>query len=428
MAYEAAPLPGNIETIKNDQCYFGKISRSLAEDFLNERGKIDGTFLVREGGDGLRLSVLETRRGLRTVGHYKITQKSNKTYYIDPKQPFPTVAGLIGFYKNMSNSAALKLTHACLQIDDVTMEDVGSAVTRSMLSDIKKIKREAVSMTTQLMNGKFSNVWKGKLTTLDDYVVIKTQTDNEASQRYIAEEAYALNVLRHKNVIRSLGVVPTKPVCVILEYEDNGDLLDYLLRSDTYEMPAQQRIRLALEISSALHHISRMNCVHRNVRASNVLLDKYLSCKLTGFGFAARMNQQGVYFGKPGDKPFPNCAIRWMALEGATAHQFSTSSDVWSFGGLLIELFSNGEAPFSEELTPHILDKVKRGLRSPRPLGMSDALYSLTMRCWYPDPNTRPTFTMIQEILTEYTDSPKAPLSPQLLKEFSNFKTSSMKV
>ena len=47
------------------------------------------------------------------------------------------------------------------------------------------------------------------------------------------------------------------------------------------------------------------------------------------------------------DKPFQPNSIRWRALESFESKIFSTASDVWEFACLMIELFTDGEAPFS---------------------------------------------------------------------------------
>ncbi|CAK8693161.1 unnamed protein product [Clavelina lepadiformis] len=376
------------ETVMTNQFYFGDISREEAEMYLKNRGKCDGTFLVRGGPGMYKLSVISSLGGESRFFHYIIQENSDKTYNIGPECFFSSVVQLIDHYRDDFTDIQQKLTVSCPRMDYEVTEDFVT---------MAPIVRDVV-IQSKLKEGKFHQIWKGTMTSQMTEIVIKSNVGKHISGRSLLEEASIIDMLRHDNIVKLIDVVTTYPVCVTLEYEDNGDLLDYLLRSDTYEMPAQQRIRLALEVALGMEIIASKSVVHRSICASNILLGRELSAKISGFGFAKLLDKRGCYQPVEGDKIIPQIMIRWMALEAASEQRFSTSSDVWSFACLLVELFTDGESPFSHVLVPQVLPRLKAGGRPKLPRDLPEGLCLLASKCWQADPTTRPNFTTIQEV------------------------------
>ncbi|CAK8693162.1 unnamed protein product [Clavelina lepadiformis] len=436
----------NEKNLVNFRFYFGDISREEAEMYLKNRGKCDGTFLVRGGPGMYKLSVISSLGGESRFFHYIIQENSDKTYNIGPECFFSSVVQLIDHYRDDFTDIQQKLTVSCPRMDYEVTEDFVT---------MAPIVRDVV-IQSKLKEGKFHQIWKGTMTSQMTEIVIKSNVGKHISGRSLLEEASIIDMLRHDNIVKLIDVVTTYPVCVTLEYEDNGDLLDYLLRSDTYEMPAQQRIRLALEVALGMEIIASKSVVHRSICASNILLGRELSAKISGFGFAKLLDKRGCYQPVEGDKIIPQIMIRWMALEAASEQRFSTSSDVWSFACLLVELFTDGESPFSRKkkqtkvflnnmnlsffisfligchsshdrqmsfdsfddflskllygstrsrklffadvLVPQVLPRLKAGGRPKLPRDLPEGLCLLASKCWQADPTTRPNFTTIQEV------------------------------
>lgn len=87
-----------------------------------------------------------------------------------------------------------------------------------------------------------------------------------------------------------------------------------------------------------------MNYIHRDLRAANILVGEYLTCKIADFGLA-RLIEDNEYNPQQGTK-FP---IKWTAPEAALFGRFTIKSDVWSFGILLTELITKGRVPYPGE-------------------------------------------------------------------------------
>ena len=69
--------------------------------------------------------------------------------------------------------------------------------------------------------------------------------------------------------------------------------------------------------------------------------------------------------------------IRWMAVESLTKMKFSTKSDVWSFGVVCFEVFSNGAKPYGAMNLVVVQTEVEAGLRLDKPPACPDDVYAL---------------------------------------------------
>lgn len=101
-------------------------------------------------------------------------------------------------------------------------------------------------------------------------------------------------------------------------------------------------LNCCVDVLQGLHYLSSRRIVHRDVSARNVLLDGNEVCKLAHFGRAVA--SAGV--GKDDAKSSEELPIRHAAVEVLESGQFSTASDVWSFGCLVWEVFAAGVDPY----------------------------------------------------------------------------------
>lgn len=93
--------------------------------------------------------------------------------------------------------------------------------------------------------------------------------------------------------------------------------------------------------------------------------------------------------------------VRWTAPEAMLAGgKFTTASDVWSFGVLMVEMISDGEKPYNEiKANGAVMDFTVRGGRHPRPTGCSDVIYSMMIECWAADARQRPSFATLADAM-----------------------------
>ncbi|WAR10302.1 FGFR3-like protein [Mya arenaria] len=94
--------------------------------------------------------------------------------------------------------------------------------------------------------------------------------------------------------------------------------------------------------------------------------------------------------------------IKWMAPECLkTTKGASEKSDAWSYGVVLWEIFSLGDAPYENMRGKEIPKKLKSGYRLPKPEKSDDKWYGVMTRCWEANPDQRPTFKTIRGELDE---------------------------
>ena len=193
------------------------------------------------------------------------------------------------------------------------------------------------------------------------------------------------------------GVCSTEdPLYIVTEYFSKGSLLDYLRTKDGQQQPLDVLIDMATNIASGMAYIESRGYVHRDLAARNVLVNKFLICKVADFGLAGLIEDTG-YTAKKG-MPF---AIRWTAPEAINSSQFTSQSDVWSFGIVLTELITYGKTPYLGMSNNEVVSFVEEGKRMSFP-NCREELYEIMSQCWRKDPMKRPTFEYLKDIIPTF--------------------------
>ncbi|XP_068691325.1 proto-oncogene tyrosine-protein kinase receptor Ret-like isoform X3 [Montipora foliosa] len=190
---------------------------------------------------------------------------------------------------------------------------------------------------------------------------------------------------------------------VVVEYAQYGDLLGYLRRSrgvqDNYysdpsvkpgsTLTSRQLLKFAWEISDGMHYVSMKKIIHRDLAARNVLVGEDEVCKITDFGMARDVQEDDIYV-RTHEGRLP---IKWTAPEALFGSgAYTTSSDVWSYGVVLYEIFTVGGDPFPGVLMRDIPALLENGYRMSRPKYINSQLYETMTECWENDPSKRPDF------------------------------------
>ncbi|XP_022097194.1 angiopoietin-1 receptor-like isoform X2 [Acanthaster planci] len=211
----------------------------------------------------------------------------------------------------------------------------------------------------------------------------------------------------HPNVVCLLGACLHEGILyVALEFLPNGNLRDYLRKTrpnqqgsadskdDVSPLTSKNLLNFGLDVAKGMEHLSNTGIIHRDLAARNILLSENLTAKVSDFGLS---RGEDVYVQKSSTR----IPVRWLAIESLTRRVYKTKSDVWSFGILLWEIATYGSTPYpgieSKSLAKRLLD----GYRMPKPENCADELYNLMLRCWQEEPNDRPNFGNLVQILEE---------------------------
>ena len=90
-------------------------------------------------------------------------------------------------------------------------------------------------------------------------------------------------------------------------------------------------------------YLEEHSYIHRDLIARYVLISERKVCKIAEFGQTIKANAREEDVHNPQGIKFP---VRWTAPEAALSNQFSSKSDVWSFGVVISEVFTRGALPY----------------------------------------------------------------------------------
>eukprot|EP01114_Cavostelium_apophysatum_P012751 TRINITY_DN2924_c0_g3_i1.p1 TRINITY_DN2924_c0_g3~~TRINITY_DN2924_c0_g3_i1.p1 ORF type:complete len:566 (-),score=119.63 TRINITY_DN2924_c0_g3_i1:62-1759(-) len=220
------------------------------------------------------------------------------------------------------------------------------------------------------------------------YVAIKQLVNNgNITERHMAdfitELQVMLNLKPHPNVVGFIGVCASPTFCLVIEYMEGGSLIEVL--QSNRELPQETLAKIVRGCAAGIQYLHQENCTHRDIAARNILLDKDLTPKISDFGLARMVEgedeKKTVTFVGP---------LRWMAPESINNRKYSKRSDVWSFGILLIEVYTRS-LPFPEMTPLEVATKISHFEMCPEaPSDAPKAIQQLVSECCRFDPNVRP--------------------------------------
>ncbi|CAK7326340.1 unnamed protein product [Dovyalis caffra] len=231
-------------------------------------------------------------------------------------------------------------------------------------------------------------------------VAVKVFSKQEYSDDVILafrQEVLLMKRLRHPHVLLFMGAV-TSPqrLCIVTEFLPRGSLFR-LLQRNTTKLDWRRRVHMALDIARGMIYLHHFNppIIHRDLKSSNLLVDKNWNVKVGDFGLS-RLKHETYLTTKTG-KGTP----QWMAPEVLRNEPSDEKSDVYSYGVILWELATE-KIPWDNLNSMQVVGAV--GFMNQRleiPKDVDPQWASIIESCWHSDPQCRPTF---QELLEKLKD------------------------
>ncbi|XP_059304078.1 cysteine-rich receptor-like protein kinase 44 [Lycium ferocissimum] len=207
--------------------------------------------------------------------------------------------------------------------------------------DLIRAATDNFSEENKLGEGGFGSVYKGTLANGIAIAIKRLSRTSGQGLKEFKNEAVLIARLQHRNLVRLLGCcLEGNEALLIYEFMPNKSLDFFLFGSRENEnLDWRQRLHIIKGIARGilyLHEDSRLRIIHRDLKASNVLLDKDMNPKISDFGMAKMFsgNQREANTNRVVG------TYGYMAPEYAMEGLFSTKSDVFSFGVLVLEIVS----------------------------------------------------------------------------------------
>ncbi|BAB09427.1 receptor protein kinase-like protein [Arabidopsis thaliana] len=272
----------------------------------------------------------------------------------------------------------------------------------------KEIKSATRNFKEVIGRGSFGAVYRGKL----------------PDGKQVAVKVHLLSQIRHQNLVSFEGFCyEPKRQILVYEYLSGGSLADHLYgpRSKRHSLNWVSRLKVAVDAAKGLdylHNGSEPRIIHRDVKSSNILLDKDMNAKVSDFGLSKQFTKA--------DASHITTVVKgtagYLDPEYYSTLQLTEKSDVYSFGVVLLELIC-GREPLSHSGSPdsfnlvlwarpnlqagafEIVDDILKETFDPA--SMKKAA-SIAIRCVGRDASGRPS---IAEVLTKLKEAYSLQLS-----------------
>ncbi|CAD5231565.1 unnamed protein product [Bursaphelenchus xylophilus] len=246
--------------------------------------------------------------------------------------------------------------------------------------------------------------------------------DHLSKQEFLREIGLMKTLGYHERLVNMLAcITDSEPYCLVMEHCSDGDLQHFLKKRCEYMlklenegvevedesvdqemvMTLKQLLMFAVQISYGLEYLSQKGFVHRDVAARNVLVHEKTSAKIGDFGLCRYIYaESSQYKSKGGRLP-----LKWMSPEAIRHYEFTTKSDVWSFGILMFEIITLGGTPYPGVPPEDMLPFLESGKRMERPDNCPETFYSIMTQCWEQSPENRPSFSDVRQLLARQLEN-----------------------
>ncbi|XP_038690287.1 cysteine-rich receptor-like protein kinase 10 [Tripterygium wilfordii] len=331
---------------------------------------------------------------------------------------------VIGYY---ILSRRAKKKYNTTQEDDVEND---MTTVESLQFDFESIEAATrkFSDDNKLGEGGFGEVYKGTLSNGQDIAVKRLSRSSVQGAEEFKNEVVLVAKLQHRNLVKLLGFcLEGEEKILVYEFVPNKSL-DYFLydAEKQSQLGWSRRYEIIGGIARGilyLHEDSRLRIIHRDLKASNILLDGDMNPKISDFGMARIFGVDQTQ----GNTSRIVGTYGYMSPEYAMHGQFSVKSDVYSFGVIVLEILTGKknssfhQSDGADDLASYVWKHWREGT----PLELLDPTltdsYSRTevMRCIHvgllcvqEDPADRPTMATIVLMLNSYSGSAALPQQP----------------
>jgi hypothetical protein len=311
------------------------------------------------------------------------------------------VTGLLGVYADPDAS----MSESELDTNEggstgVHGTDDSSTVVSDILEKLPRKYRVAFgdlgALSEELGRGIGGVVYRTRFREADVAVKMIESDNTDAVREFLEEAMLLLDLPPHPHVIQPIGLC-SKPLCVVMMFCERGSLSKVLASRSPPSL--ERRVAILRDVASGMHHVAREGLIHKDLAARNVLLAAGDVALVADFGLSRLMNERGSVYDSG------VCSIKWSAPEAVTHKRFSTASDVWSFGVLIVEVMTCrpplDKIPMSEYLLHFSAkqEEYRAQLIADLPMSVPNAVHEVAKQCLQTNVKARPAFNEVCQSL-----------------------------
>ncbi|XP_024127207.1 serine/threonine-protein kinase LMTK1 isoform X2 [Oryzias melastigma] len=275
--------------------------------------------------------------------------------------------------------------------------------------------RHSLLYLKEIGHGWFGRVLLGEVSAgLNSTQVVVKELKASSSvqdQMQFLEENQPYQTLQHPALLQCLSqCLEVTPYLLVMEFCPLGDLKTYLRSCQAADSETPDTLilqRMACDIASGLLHLHKNNFIHSDLALRNCLLTSEMSVKIGDYGLSHSRFKDDYYITQ--DQIW--VPLRWIAPElidevhgNLLVVDQTKSSNIWSLGVTLWELFELGNQPFRQYSDRQVLTYAvkEQQLKLPKPqleLPLSDRWYEVLQFCWL-QPELRPSSEEVHLLVT----------------------------
>ncbi|KAL4627268.1 hypothetical protein ACB092_05G155900 [Castanea dentata] len=296
-------------------------------------------------------------------------------------------------------------------------EDIKGLDLQTGTFTLKQIKAATndFDSANKIGEGGFGPVYKGQLP--DGTVIAVKQLSSKSKQgnREFLNEIGMISCLQHPNLVKLHGCcIEGEQLLLVYEYMENNNLARALFGPEINQLKLDWPTRLKICIGIArglafLHEESRIKIVHRDIKATNVLLDGDLNPKISDFGLAKLDEEEKTHISTR-----VAGTIGYMAPEYALWGYLTYKADVYSFGVVALEVLSgksnNNYMPSDNcvclldqachlQQTGNLMKLIDESLGSEVNVKEAEILVKVALLCTNASASLRPTMSEVVSML-----------------------------
>ncbi|KAK7392382.1 hypothetical protein VNO78_20819 [Psophocarpus tetragonolobus] len=308
--------------------------------------------------------------------------------------------------------------------------DHSTTLIRFTFDDVKKATKN-FSRDNIIGRGGYGNVYKGFLPDGSEVAFKRFKNCSASGDASFTHEVEVIASVRHVNLVALRGYcsVTTRlegyQRIIVCDMVKNGSLHDHLFGPNGVKLswPIRQRIALGTARGLAyLHYGAQPAIIHRDIKASNILLDDKFEAKVADFGLA-KFNPEGMTHMSTRVAG----TMGYVAPEYALYGQLTERSDVFSYGVVLLELLSGRKAlqtnndgqpsaltdwAWSLVRTGKALDVIEDRMPQPGSEQVLEKYVLIAVLCSHPQLYARPTMDQVVKMMETDESVPSIPERP----------------